>query len=289
MKNVVGYIRVSTQRQADLGGSLDEQAYVVRGYCSERGLKLLTLEEDDCSAAGPQGHLFRPGLRKAIRIAKEKKASLLVPSADRLGRHPAVLSEIFDSNIPIISIAERRQVGRRSLERLLRRAELDRDDIASRAREGMARAKKRGVKLGNPKNLEVAQRNGAISNALRADQKVQDLADFIERTPGWESMTLREKVDLLNRSGLHNPVSEKRSERRPWTLGSLRKPLKRAEAELDFRKEIEKEPVDISGFQATKALENHGADVRSGDLKEDHDESAPMDSAYKNHPDFGKF
>ncbi len=246
MKNVVGYIRVSTKRQAELGGSLDEQAYALRGYCDEKNLNLLTIEEDDCSAAGAQGHLFRPGLRQAIHTAKEKKAGLLVPSVDRLARHPAVLSEILKSDLPVISIAERRRMGRRSLERLLHDAQRDRDRIVGKAREGIARAKNNGVKLGNRKNLDVAQRNGSISNAARADRKATELADFIERTAGWNKLTLREKVDLTNRSGPHNLISEKRNERRPWTMSSIRKPLKRAEAELDLRRAMENEPYDPS-------------------------------------------
>lgn len=204
LQDVVGYIRVSTSRQAELGGSLDEQAYVLRGYCQEKKLNLVTIEEDDCSAAGAQGHLYRPGLREAIRIAKDKGAAILVPSVDRLARHPAVLDDIFVSNVPVISIAERRRVGRSSLELLLHDAQRDCDEIAGRAREGMKRAKKRGVRLGSKTNLDIAQRNGAISNVARADRKTQELADFIERTPGWDNMVLWEKVDALNRSGPHN-------------------------------------------------------------------------------------
>jgi DNA invertase Pin-like site-specific DNA recombinase len=111
LQDVVGYIRVSTPRQAQEGGSLEEQAYILRGYCNDKKLNLLTIEEDDCSAAGAQGHLYRPGLKQALRIAKEKNAAILVPSVDRLARHPAVLEDIFESNVSVISIVERRRVG----------------------------------------------------------------------------------------------------------------------------------------------------------------------------------
>lgn len=291
MKDVVGYIRVSTPRQAQEGGSLEEQAYVVRGFCDEKKLNRLTIEEDDCSAAGAQGHLYRPGLRRALRIAKEKNAAILVPSVDRLARHPAVLEDIFESNVPVISIAERRRVGRKSLERLLHDAQRDRDEIAGRARDGMARAKKRGVKLGNRSNLDVAQRKGAISNAARADRKAQELADFIERTPGWEKMTLREKVELVNRSGPHNLKSEKRDERRLWTESSIRKPLKRADEELALRKEMEEEPVVIAPNWAWDAFQKKPANDQGVDAVHEValDEDTPVADAYKDHPGFGKF
>lgn len=291
MKDVVGYIRVSTQRQALEGGSLGEQAYVVRGFCDEKKLTLHTIEEDDCSAAGAQGHLYRPGLRRALQIAKEKNAAILVPSVDRLARHPAVLQEIFESNIPVISITERRRVGRKSLERLLYDAQRDRDEIAGRARDGMARARKRGVKLGNRTNLDVAQRKGAISNAARADRKAQELADFIERTPGWEKMTLRAKVEMLNRSGPLNLISEKRDERRPWTESSIRKPLARAEEELASRHEMDEEPILIApnwSWDTSRDVPVNNPDVdvvREAAL----DEDTPTADAYRDHPDFGKF
>lgn len=289
MTNVVGYTRVSTRRQAELGGSLDEQAYVVRGFCDEKKLNLLTIEEDDCSAAGARGHLFRPGLRQAIRTAKEKGASLLVPSVDRLARHPAVLSEIFESGLPVISIRERRRVGRQTLKRLIHDAQRERDQIARISRESLARAKKRGVKLGNRKNLSVAQRDGAVSNAARADRKVQELTDFIERTPGWDKMTLRDKVEIVNRSGPLNLISEKRGERRQWTLSSIRKPLKKAEAELEIRKELDAEPMDIAFEQDWgSAAEEADTMIEDTAAVSQVDDELP-DHAYEDHPDFGRF
>ncbi|UWQ90791.1 recombinase family protein [Rhodobacteraceae bacterium M382] len=291
MQNVVGYIRVSTLRQALEGGSLDEQGYIVRGFCNEKDLNLLTIEEDDCSAAGAQGHLYRPGLRRALKIAKEKNSAILVPSVDRLARHPAVLEDIFESNVPVISIAQRRRVGRKSLERLLHEAQRDRDEIAGRARSGMARAKKRGVKLGNRTNLEVAQRKGAISNSVRSDRKVQELADFIEHTPGWDQMTLQKKVELLNRSGPHNLISEKRDERRPWTMSSIRKPLKRAEEELALRHEMGEVPMLIAPNWACESSQDGERDVPECDAENASrvDDDLPASIAYKDHPGFGRF
>ncbi len=290
-QKVVGYIRVSTHRQAEEGISLEEQAHMLRGYCHDRKLELLTIEEDDCSAAGARGHLHRPGLRQSIRMAKEQDAAILLPSVDRLARHPGVLSDIFESNIPVISVAERRRVGRKTLERLIDRARHERDEIARRAREGMARAKKRGVKLGNTTNLDVAQRRGAISNLVRAERKVHELADFLERTPGSETMTLRELVETVNRSGPHNLISETRDERRPWTVGSIRKPMKKARAELQRRKEMASEDVTTTSGWGWDSAQDDGAvvSVRDADRAVTDDDDLPAEIAYGDHPGFGRF
>ncbi len=48
----IGYIRVSTQEQADYGVSLDAQDARIRAYCTMRGLDLLDLVMDAGVSAG---------------------------------------------------------------------------------------------------------------------------------------------------------------------------------------------------------------------------------------------
>jgi len=291
MKKVVGYIRVSTPKQGEEGVSLDEQAHILRGYCDFKKLKLITIHEDDGSAAGAQDHLMREGYREAIRIARAEGAMILVPSVDRLARHPNVLPEIFENDLQVISVSDGRRLSRKALQLRIARAQRERDLISRRVREGAARAKSRGVKLGNSKNLILAQRKGAIGNLVRADRKLKELADFIQHAPGWEDLTLKGKVDLLNSSGPLNLVSEKRAERKPWTTSSIRKPLQKAETELGLRKEIaENETGASSGFSLVDgpAANASVCDQRNPDLLTN-DPNAPLEMAYKDHPDFGKF
>lgn len=292
MQKAVGYIRVSTTRQAEEGISLDEQAHMLRGYCDDKELELLTIEEDDLSAAGAQGHIHRPGLRRAIQIAKERNAAILVPSVDRLARNPGVLSDILENDLPVISVAERRRLGKKALKQLIERAQRDRDEIARRAREGMARAKERGVKLGNRTNLDLAQRKGAISNSVRADRKARELADFLEQTPGWEKMTLRGLVDAVNKSGPYNLISDKRNERRAWTQGSIRKPLGRARQEIVCRREIDADDhVGVVNWHmlVPQYGDNADRDEQVVSAKEPHEDKVAVDIAYKDHPGFGRF
>lgn len=287
LEQVVGYIRVSTSRQAQEGGSLDEQAEVMRRFCKKRGFQLISIEEDDCSAAGSAGHKYRDGLKEALRKARVGKLPLVIPSADRLGRHSGVLKDIFDASIPVISIAEGRRLGKQSLEKLLNQAMAERDAIARRAREGMARSKARGTKMGNPTNLHEAQRRGAISNGVRADQKVKELADFIDTRADWEKLTLREKVELLNKTGPKNLISEQRRERRDWTTGSLRKPLKRAEELLDFNKALERDPDGDRAFVSGARASYHRAHTSGRNTRSR--EQIEMDEFYKDDPLYGSF
>lgn len=237
---VIGYIRVSTRGQADDGNSLEAQTQQIRSYCDEQALKLLRIWQDTGSAAGPESHLKREGLRDAIRQAKSMQAPIIVTRVDRLARHPAILQELCRERIQVISIEEGgRVVGKNRLKMLLEEAQRRYGDLRRHTIEGVSEAKSRGIRLGNPESLKTFRRGGTVANCLRVDRKVQELADFLETVPGWETLTLRKLVDLLNIAGPLNLTSEKRDERRQWTMGSLRKPLARAKDELLFRAQLE--------------------------------------------------
>lgn len=291
LKKVVGYIRVSTPRQADEGISLEEQAHLLREYCNRKQLHLLTIEEDERTAGGADNHLHRPGLQSAIRQANNLGVPILVPSVDRLARHLGILPDLFEASIPVISAADGRRIGKDMLFRLIQRAERERMEISRRAREGMAQAKVRGVKFGNAKNLEAAQRRGAISNIVRAEKKTMELADYFESIPEWEKMTLRELTDTLNSSGPLNLISERRNERRAWTLGSIRKPLKLAKKEISLRRELEADPpLVIEEFEmipVAKDIKDVSAESEI-DVIDDED-NIPDSVAYKDNPLFGQY
>lgn len=85
-KKVVGYIRVSTDRQAEQGVSLDAQRAKIRAYAELNDAELL--EEHIFEDPGISGSTIqnRPGVQKAIETACELKAVLFVYSLSRLSR-----------------------------------------------------------------------------------------------------------------------------------------------------------------------------------------------------------
>jgi site-specific DNA recombinase len=46
MRTAIGYIRVSSEEQADSGLGLEAQRQRIRAYCDMKGLSLLTILED---------------------------------------------------------------------------------------------------------------------------------------------------------------------------------------------------------------------------------------------------
>src|SRR5678810_132863 len=81
---IIGYIRVSTDQQADLGNSLKAQETKIRQYCELFDLELVRIEVD---AGASAGSLDRPALRRALQALDEFQAQgLLITKLDRLTR-----------------------------------------------------------------------------------------------------------------------------------------------------------------------------------------------------------
>lgn len=80
----IGYIRVSTEKQADLGMSLEVQEKQVRGYAGIYDLEVVALEKDAGASAKT---LDRPGFKRALaRLVRGDGTALIVAKLDRLTR-----------------------------------------------------------------------------------------------------------------------------------------------------------------------------------------------------------
>ena len=93
---VIGYARVSTLKQADLGCSLDAQEARIRAYCSAVGVELVAIEVDHgLSAKSVAG---RPALARALALLKSGEADgLVVLSLSRLSRSTRDLAELVET------------------------------------------------------------------------------------------------------------------------------------------------------------------------------------------------
>lgn len=86
MKQAIGYIRVSTEQQANEGVSLEAQQARIESWCKANGYELVNTHKD----AGVSGALSvadRDGLSDALaEVKKIKAAALVVVKRDRLSR-----------------------------------------------------------------------------------------------------------------------------------------------------------------------------------------------------------
>lgn len=83
---LVGYLRVSTERQAEEGFGLPAQEAAVRAWCKKHGHKLVTLARDQ-GVSGTVSAEERPGLAEALSLVRTGEAEgLVVARLDRLAR-----------------------------------------------------------------------------------------------------------------------------------------------------------------------------------------------------------
>jgi DNA invertase Pin-like site-specific DNA recombinase len=143
MTTTVAYLRVSTDKQADTGVSLEAQQAKVEAYAT---LYDLDLVETIVDAGESAKSLNRPGLSRALDMLRTGKAdALLVVKLDRLTRSVVDLGELvqryFSAGKALLSVSEnidtRSAAGRLVLNVLASVSQWEREAIGERTREAM--------------------------------------------------------------------------------------------------------------------------------------------------------
>ncbi len=151
LRNVkaVGYIRISTNEDKQKYG-LDVQLGAIKEYCSLCNLKLVKVYKDSRSGKSVK----RPGLQKLLE-EKDSFQVLVVFKIDRLSRSvldllKLIREELQGQEVVFIEegIDQRTKEGRLMLNQLASFAEYERELIVSRIKNGLAEAKRKGVRLG---------------------------------------------------------------------------------------------------------------------------------------------
>lgn len=181
-KLVYGYVRVSTTDQADSGAGLEAQRRAIVAECERNGWELLDIIED----AGVSGkNLNRPGLQAALEGLQSGKANvLMVAKLDRLSRSTRDVCELgdkaqfygFDLSFLDARIDTTTPHGRAQLSMMAAFAQLEREIIGVRTKEGLAVKKSQGVKLGRPQLVSV-EIEGKINGLRGAGLSLRAIAD----------------------------------------------------------------------------------------------------------------
>jgi len=185
MNRAVGYIRVSTERQAVEGVSLDAQREKIRAWCDAQGYELLGVEVD----AGISGKRAanRPGLQAALALACREHAALVVYSLSRLARSTRdalTISERLDkAGADLVSLSERidttSAAGKMIFRVLAVLAEFERDLISERTRGAFEHMRAQGEKTGG--SLPFGYRLAADGRRLEPDPEGQRIVALIRR------------------------------------------------------------------------------------------------------------
>jgi DNA invertase Pin-like site-specific DNA recombinase len=200
----IGYVRVSTDGQAESGAGLAAQRATIIAECERRGLPIAEMIEDAGLSAKT---LTRPGLARALALLEAREAGVLVVAKlDRLARSVADFANLVrpaerqgwallacDLGIDMTT-----PTGGLLANVTASVAEWERRIIGARTREALAVRKAAGVRLGRPRSLDPA-----VADRIRA-----------ERAAG---NTLQAIADRLNAEGTATPTG------RSWSPALVRK------------------------------------------------------------------
>ena len=177
MKTAVGYVRVSTQGQAEDGVSLDAQREKIEQWCELNGHRLDQVYVD----AGLSGCRAdnRPALQKAMDHACRDRSALVVYALSRLARSTKDaldISERLDkAKADLVSLSERidttSAAGKMIYRLMAVMAEFERDQIAERTSTAMRYKKRQGQYIGGRAPYGYAVADGELVPVV-AEQRV---------------------------------------------------------------------------------------------------------------------
>jgi site-specific DNA recombinase len=151
----VGYVRVSTDKQADRGVSLDAQAEKIRGMAVDHNAELVDIIVDGGESAKS---LQRPGIERLLALVDGKKVqAVIVAKLDRLTRSVKDLCELMERferrGVALISVAESLDTssaaGRLVLNIMTAVSQWEREAIGERTRDAMNHKRSQGERVGN--------------------------------------------------------------------------------------------------------------------------------------------
>ena len=148
---VVGYVRVSTDKQDTSLGAQEQQ---IRAMAVVKGWDLaeVIIDRDEYS-----GDMNRPGLQRVIEMVKGKQVgAVIIAKLDRLTRSTRdviLMVELFNKKkVALVSLAEsldtKSSMGRFFVRMIASLAELERESIGDRTRTGMGHLKSLGMPVG---------------------------------------------------------------------------------------------------------------------------------------------
>ena len=187
------YCRVSTAHQ-----SSDNQLQELERVASTRGWNVVRTFRDD-GISGAKGREERPALDALLKAASRREIDLIaVWSIDRLGRSlqnlVTVVNDLQALGVGLFIYQQQLDTttpsGRLCFSMFGAFAEFERNLIRDRVRVGLERARKNGVKLGRPTNLNDSVRAAIV--ALRAqDHSIRHIAKQLRVGTGTVYQVLR--------------------------------------------------------------------------------------------------
>lgn len=204
---VVGYVRVSTEEQAEQGLGLQAQRDRIAAYCLARGWQLAGIIEDAGVSAST---LERPGMERVRSIMRRKLAHAVVAlKLDRLTRRVADLQELLQeadrTGVALVSVSETLDTssaaGRLMVHVLGAIAQWERETIAERTAQALRVKRARGERVSRHLALGTAGGERAEQEQCALDTLRAMLLGSAKRPSLREMAAELEQAGCLSRAG----------------------------------------------------------------------------------------
>ena len=208
------YLRVSTKQQGDSGLGLEAQERDIDIFLNSYNkgqFEILGKFKDVMSGKGSVEE--RPTFKKAVELAKQHNATLLVAKLDRLSRDVETVARLIkavDIKVACMPYADKFQ-----LHLYAALAEQERDFISARTKAALQAAKTRGVKLGGAANVGKTHKVSSktkLDNQKKYVTQTQPKYEYLR--PALTNMrdnnyTYQQCADNLNLMGTLTPNNSK--------------------------------------------------------------------------------
>jgi DNA invertase Pin-like site-specific DNA recombinase len=196
MKKYIAYYRVSRKEQGISGLGLSAQRSSVEKYVSSQDGTILNEYTEIETGTNKRKRIE---IQKAIQMAKSENAVLVIAKLDRLSRNVNFISSLMDSGIEFIAV-DMPTANNFTIHIFSALAEQEAKLISSRTKQALAELKKKGLVLGNPKNLNDNARAKGVAtireNAINNDRNRQ--AQSVIMSCKERGMSYREIAKYLN-------------------------------------------------------------------------------------------
>lgn len=236
-RQAVGYGRVSTERQADQGVSLDAQKLAVSRFCETRSMELVDYFSDDGISGKATSN--RPALELALQLVCERRGVLIVYSLSRMSRSVRdvfmVVDRMRESGADFVSVTETidttSAIGRAFFHVVAILAQLESDltgervALANRYTVERLGYRTQGIQ---PFGFSIGKSGERVE--ATAERAIVNMIIEMRR----DGCTLNEIADRLNTQGNPTLTVRRKYKRRSsrWHSGTLYRILRRTAPEL---------------------------------------------------------
>jgi DNA invertase Pin-like site-specific DNA recombinase len=192
MRDAIAYVRVSTAKQGRSGLGLEAQAEAIDRFAAANKFAITQRFVEVETGKGADALDRRPKLAAALKAARKagKTCPVIVAKLDRLSRDVHFISGLMQHKTPFIVAELGPDVDPFMLHIYAALAEKERAFISQRTKEGLAAAKRRGIKLGGA-NAQ-SDRHAAAAAAF-AERMRPILAELAHHSANRAAIILNER------------------------------------------------------------------------------------------------